>query len=253
MPKNINSAYRLKEILNSIAKTPDKTPVHEVWAGAFSVKETDQHKRNFSISRCLADLHDEVELVRGEMNKLGYSDYLYNSSLNKCNAIFGVSSLMGSWGQMKSQLAPEVLVALGFCSEILPNEEELIDNKNLEELAKMASELRECLKSSDLPSYTKNVIEKHINKIEEAISKYKAVGAKALAEVMQAAYGDVIANESVFNEAKGSEEIRKLSRIWQKTKAVLDGVVDANKRLGAMQGMSEKGQKILEFIENFNL
>lgn len=253
MAKNINSAYRIKEILSIASKKPDKAPMHEIWAEIFSITESDQHKKNFAISRCLADLHDEVELVRAEMLKLEYSTELYSPSLNKCNTIFAVQSVMGQWAQLKNQLTPEVPVTLGFCSEILPNEEELIDSASLGELGQMAAELRKSLGNSSLPTYTINIIEKHLNKIEEAISKYRAIGAKALDEVMQAAYGEVIASEAVFNEAKGSEEIGRLSQIWQKTKSALDGVVDVNKRLGAVQGVAEKGMKALEFIDKFNV
>ena len=252
MPKNINSAYRIREILNKVKSKQDKTPAHEVWAEVFSIEESDQNRKNVSISRCLADLHDEVELVRSEMLNLGFSENLYNSSLIKCNAVFAVQAIMGQWQGLKQQITPEVPVALGFCSEILPNEEELIDEASLDELKKMATDLRSCLAKSTLPPYTKNIIEKHLNKIDDAILKYKVVGAKALNEVMQSAYGEVIASELVFVEARESEEMGKLSAMWQKTKSVLDGVVDTNKRIGAMQGMAEKGQKVIEFLENFN-
>ena len=253
MPKNINSAYRIREILN-IAKTKqDKSLAHEVWADIFQIDEQDQHKKNVAISRCLADLHDEVEFVRSEMTKLGFTENLYSSSLNKCNAVFAVQSLMGTWQAPKQQITPDVPVALGFCSEILPNEEDLIDEDSLDELKKMASDLRECLVSSELPIYTKQIIEKHLRKIEEAITKYKAVGAKALEEVMQSAYGEVIASEGIFEEARGSKELSKLSAMWQKTKSVLDGVASTNKRLGGIQGMAEKGQKVIEFLENINV
>lgn len=253
MPKNINSAYRVRELINEVRGKQDQTPVHEIWAEAFGIEETDQHKKNFALSRCLADLHDEVESIRFEMAKLGYSESLYSSSLNKCNAVFAVQLLMTSWQSPKRQITPEVPIALGFCSEILPSEEDLIADESLAELKHMASDLRACLSESSLPEYTQKIIEKHLIKIEEALAKYKAVGSKALEEVMQSAYGEVIANEAAFEEAKGSEELSKLSRMWQKTKSVLDGVVDANKRLGAMQGMAEKGQKVIEFLQNFNV
>lgn len=253
MPKNINSAYRVRELINEVRGKQDNTPVHEVWAEAFGIEETDQHKKNFALSRCLADLHDEVELIRFEMVKLGYSENLYSSSLNKCNAVFAVQSLMANWHALKQRITPEVHIALGFCSEILPNEEDLIADESLAELKRMASDLRTSLSESSLPTYTQKIIEKHLTKIDEALAKYKAVGSKALEEVMQSAYGEVIANEAAFEEAKGSEELSKLSSMWQKTKSVLDGVVDTNKRLGAMQGMAEKGQKVIEFLQNFNV
>lgn len=253
MPKNINSAYRIREILNAVKSKQDKTPTHEVWAEVFSIEEPDQTRKNVSISRCLADLHDEVELVRSEMLALGYSENLYNSSLKKCNAVFSAQTIMGQWQGSKQHITPEVPIALGFCSEILPNEEDLIDKANLDELRKMATDLRGCLAKSTLPSYTKNIIEKHLNKIDAAILKYSVVGVKALEEVIQSAYGEVIASEAVFEEARGSEELGKLSSMWQKAKSVLDGVVDTNKRIGGVLGMAEKGQKVIEFLEKLNV
>jgi len=253
MPKNINPAYRVREILNSVKTKQDKTPALEVWAEVFAIDESDQNKKYVSISRCLADLHDEVELIRSEMLKFGYSENLYSSSLKKCNAAFAIQIITGQWQGPKQHITPEVLVALGFCSEILPNEEDLIDKADLDELRKMAADLRECLAKSTLAPYAKNIIEKHLNKIDEALLKYRITGVKALEDVMQSAYGEVIASEAVFEESKGSKEIGKLSVMWQKTKSVLDGVVDTNKRIGGIQGMAEKGQKVIDFIENFTV
>ncbi|MDF1764050.1 MAG: hypothetical protein P1U57_11625 [Oleibacter sp.] len=249
MAQNINSAYRIKMILDKTKAKADKIPAHEVWSEVFDLSESDLHKRNFAISRCLADLHDEVELVRSEMLKAGYSPNLYEPTLNKCNATFAVQLIPGQWAQPKQQITSEVSTVLGFCSEILPNEEELVDEASLKELRKMAVELRELLKHSTLPPYTNHIIEKHVSKIEEAISSYRAVGIKALEEVMQSAYGEVISNEGVFKEAKGSTELSKLSNMWQKTKSVLDGVASVNKRIGGVQGMAEKGASLLEFIQ----
>lgn len=253
MAKNINSASRILSIIDSVKAKSDATPVHDVWGEVFSIENKDRSRKTFAVSRCLADLHDEVEFVRSEMTRLGYSENLYNTTLNKCNALFAVQALMSKWQSMKQQITPEVPIALGFCSEILPNEEDPIDEDSLDDLKRMAADLREALSGSKLPKYTQNIIDKHITKIEEALAKYRAVGAKAFEEVLQSAYGEVIANEQAFKEAKGSAELGKLSAMWQKTKSALDGVVDANRRLGAAGGMAEKGQKVLEFLDKLNV
>jgi len=253
MAQNINSAYRIKLILETARPKSAKLVAHDVWAEIFNVVETDQHKKNFTISRCLADLHDEVESVRSEMLRLGYSDNLFSPSLNKCNSIFSVPLIMGHWQAIQQQITPEISIALGFCLEILPNEEVLIEQKELDELSKLAKDLRGTLQESSLPQHTKNIIEKHLAKIENAISSYKVVGAKALEDVMQSAYGEVIANEVIFQEAKGSEELGKLSLLWQKTKTIIDGVSVVNKGISNAQGMAEKGQNLIEFLQGFNV
>ena len=252
MPANINSAYRIREILKNVKSKNDTTPIHEIWAEEFGLEDLDQNKKNFSVSKYLANLHDEVELVRNEMFKLDYSSKLFSPSLDACNSIFAVHTLMSQWKGIKLKITPEVMVVLGFCSEILPNEEDLLDQDSIDELQKVADDLRVVLNKSKLPQYTISIIEKHLNKIDEALSTYKIVGAKAFEEVLQSAYGEVIANEAIFEEAKGSEEISKLSIIWQKTMSTIDGVVSANKRISGVQGMAEKGQQLLELFGNIN-
>ena len=251
MAEHINSAYRVKDIINSVKNNPDKSPAYDVWSKVFSIEEQNQERKIFKISRCLGDLHDEVELIRSEMIKLGYSQNLYSPSLNKCNAFFSVSGITGQWGTLKRQMTEEINVALGFCSEILPNEEDLVDQGSLDELKKMATDLRNILEESTLPPYTKHIIEKHLSKIEEAISSYKVVGAKVLDDVMQSAYGVVISNEAIFAESKDSHALSKLKAIWQKTQNILDGVVSANRRISGVQGMTEKGQEAVNFLQDF--
>lgn len=253
MAKNINSAFRIREILNSVKEKAITKITHDVWGEAFNISEKNIQKKVFTVSRCLADLHDEVELVRNDMLTLGYTSNLYEPSLNKCNGIFSVQSIMGKWQPLKLQITPDIIIALGFCSEIIPNEEDLIEQASLDELSGLAGDLRETLKDSVLPPYTKSIIEKHLSKIEGAISSYRAVGAKALEDVMQSAYGEIVANETVLQKEKGSEELSKLSKLWQKTKEVLDGAVSINKRIGAVQGMTKKGQKLIEFLQDLNV
>ena len=71
MTKNINSASRILSIINSVKSKSDTLPAHEVWGEVFGIEEKDKSRKTFALSRCLADLHDEVEAVRSEMKKLG--------------------------------------------------------------------------------------------------------------------------------------------------------------------------------------
>lgn len=250
MPVNINSAYRIRELLNAVNEAKNTDKISDVWANIFEINEKDQHKRNALIARILADLHDEVEIVRSEMQRLDYSLNLYSPSLDKCNNIFAVHTIMGQWNQIKQHISPEVTIALGFCSEIMPDEEKDIDLTDLQELKELAAELRSNLEESKLPPYIRSVIEKHLIKLEESLAAYTAVGVKAFEEAMQSAYGEVIANEVIFEEAKGSKELTMLSNLWKQTKSVIDGVTTVNKGIGSAQGLAEKGQQFIEYIQN---
>lgn len=64
MPTNINPAFRIREILESGAGIPDNEQVFKVWARTFEIEQPNHHSNGVAVSRVLADLHDEVELVR---------------------------------------------------------------------------------------------------------------------------------------------------------------------------------------------
>ncbi len=251
MAVNVNSAYRLREILSGLSDLKlDTTPVHEIWANAFNLDSDELHRKNFSISRCLSDLHEEVEAVRSGMLELNFSIDLFDTSLDACNRVFGVHTLMQHWSQVVPNITPIVMNTLGFCSEILPNEEDLIDGDNLDELRSMVNDLKSTINESTLPAHVINIISKHISNIENALASYNIVGAKAFDEVIKAAYGEVIVNEDIFKEASGTKEMGLLKKVWNHTQTALDGITSVNKRLGGVQGMAEKGHKLLELMDN---
>ena len=253
MSVNINSAYRIRNVLEGVKSNPDTVKVFDVWSELFDIDEDDVNLRNFSISTHLSELHSEVENIKREMGKLDFSSNLYLPSLSKCNSVFAVHVVMNNWNAVNKNITDEVMTVLGFCQEILPDEEELIDQEDLEQLKSMAQDLRETLEKSKLPDRALAIIRKHLEKIEAAISSYQAVGAKAFEETIKSAYGEVIANGDIFEEAKNSKELGKLAAIWQRTKSALDGVVSANKRLSGMQGVIEKGQKLIDIVKDLNV
>lgn len=249
MAKNINSAYRVREILKLVSSQNDKLKVNEVWSSIFGLEEENPTTVNSILSRLLADLHDEVESTREEMVALEYSEELFTSSLNKCNQVFSPHLLMSTWQSVKQQLSPEVITTLGFCSEILPNEEDLVDSKQLEELKNLALQLRESLANSILPKHVLITVKKHLVKIEDALILYKVSGIKEFDEALQAACGEIVTNEDLHDpEIIKTEEVSLLKKAWGKSKEIMDGVVSAEKRISAVSKVAEKGQGLIEYI-----
>ena len=249
----LNSAYRVRSVLSQVKQLPDSTKIYDAWSELFDIEDDDLNRKTFAISNHLSELHGEVENIKLEMGKLEYSSSLYLPSMSKCNSVFAVHVLMNNWNAVNKNITDEVMTVLGFCEEILPSEEDLIDQDDLENLKEMADDLRATLSESKLPERALNLISKHLEKIESAIASYQVIGAKAFEETIKSAYGEVIANAEIFQEAKNSPELGKLASIWQKTKSILDGVVSTNKRLSGMQGVIDKGQKLVELIQNLNV
>jgi len=248
MNEKKNSAFRIKQLLEKAKNIPNQA-VAEVWKDIFKIEAENNNKLHFEVSRCLNLLHGEVEFLREEMTSTEYSPFLYDPYLNKINQIIGIHTINSSWQSYQKQIAPEVILCLGFCSEILPADEHEIPGDQIEEITKLVQSLEASINDSVLPAYTKKIIQKHILKIREALESYTIIGAKAFNDVVQAAYGEVIDNGSIFEESKSSEEVSNLARIWNKVKAVSDDAVIVDKGVSATQNLAEHTARAIEYIQ----
>ena len=250
MTTNNNSSNRVYNILFEAQKKPDNHKIIDVWTAIFSIKEEDQHKKSFEVSRCLGLLHEEMNNIEESMAELGYSNDLYAPYISRARHVIALHGIMGQWKTLKSNLAPEVLLSLKFCSEILPNEEETLNKEKLEEILNMVLELEAELDSTDLPQQLKNIIIKSIKQIKEAIYSYNIVGVKAVHEVISNAYGDVVLNEAEFVKAKENKIVIKISQVWRKTIEISNDVVKLEKGAKAGKNIVAYGQKAFDIFNN---
>lgn len=249
MPKNINSAFRVREILNQGRNKSNTEKVYDVWSQIFKITENDSNKKIFEITRCLNQIHDEVENILFEMKRTDFSEDLYSAHIKRVNDVIAVQTMMNNWESQKSQITGEMILVLGFCSEILPNEEILIEEIEFNEILDNVSKLEKLLDSNNLPFSLKKILSRNIEKIKEAISSYKIIGINALTEVTNSAIGEIIAKDVIFEEAKETEEIGLIIKIWSLIKNISDKVVRTDNVITAGANSVERGIKMLEYVE----
>jgi len=249
MSKHINSAYRIFEIFENAKKGLHNEQVLDVWTKCFGIDEDDHQQKTFAVSECLSLMHEEINSVSQQMSGTEFSDNLYVPALSKARTIISVNAFENSWGSYFGNITPEMQVSLQFCSEILPDEESEIDLEALNEIRDLNRKLLENISSSKLPSYVIGIIEKHSRKIELALQKYGVVGAKALQEVMESAYGDVVINEDTFLNVRDTSEISKLTTVWRKVQSTLDGVVKIEKGIESGTKIVKASIKAIEYFD----
>ncbi|WP_236450770.1 hypothetical protein [Stutzerimonas stutzeri] len=249
--KNINSAYRVRSVLKQAQAASEAKAVVDVWADILGPKSLEPNKKQFAVSRFLSDLHDEVELIKELMDETGFTDSLYTGTLTRCNNALAVQHLNSQWVNVKKQITSEMLVVLGFCSEILPSEETEIDQNQLQELASVVQELRDLLADSGLGITSRRVIEKHVAKIEEALGKYKAVGARGLQDALQSVIGEAVMNETELKAMKDTEEAGKFIELIRKLKDVVVSASSANQHVDSLVGMAEKADRAIGLLQRF--
>jgi len=229
MPKNINSAYRLVSLLKSIPGYPDNIQTLDVWAKLFRVDQENLHKRAAVISDRLNLMNRELDVVRSQMQKLEFSDFLYEPSISRVENAISTMLLPVSWNQARQHLTSETILALAFCSEILDDEEEQVSPEEISIIREQVDELRILLADSELPQRLQTLIRHHIELILTALDEYPVVGAKVFREVAHTALGEMIDAKDSISENSGHEEIGKLRGIWDKVNKTADVALKAEK------------------------
>jgi len=221
----------------------DNATVLAVWSGVFQIEEPNDARKALRVSERLSWLHQELEILRNQMQGVGFSEELYASPLNRIEQSFSTLLLQANWASCKQYLSADTLLALAFCIEILPDEEGQIAEADIDAIRSLIRELSGLLSSSALPNSLKTLIQHHIELIERALAQYPIVGAKALREAARTALGEIIEEKDSIKENQATEEINKLGTIWKKVNEVTDIAIKADK-------IAQIGQKAWAFLEN---
>jgi len=115
-------------------------------------------------------MHEELERVRLLMQKKGYSPYLYEPYLDRLNNAISVDHIQANWVSVKQHFSgPEAILCLGFCYEIIDNEESDISKEDIEEINNLIKKSQSILENSQLPKAVIDILSKTINQLETAI------------------------------------------------------------------------------------
>lgn len=245
MAQNINPAYRIHKLLSNLSFRDNKLVI-DAWSEIFQITHESQSLRAAIVSERLLDVHLESILVINQM-KDKFSESLYAAQISRIQEALNPMLLPSTWNNVKQYLTQENLLAIAFCSEILPNEETLINESDLEEILKNVDELEALLNSDTLPLSLQTLIRRHIKKIRDALAIYPITGVKELKSVTHEAIGDLIeVAEELKKEAAGnnSEVIEKLKSTWQKINSVVETVENTDKLI-------EYGEKTWQIVKGF--
>ena len=243
MPKNINSASRLVSLIKGIPGHPDNTQTLEVWAKLFEVNESNANRKSGAVAERLSAMYHELEVVRDQMAKANYSEKPYAPAISKVEHAQSMMLLPSTWNQARQYLTPETLVALEFCSEILPDEEAQIAPDELAAIGKQVEELASSLSTSQLPARLRSLVEHHVSLIRRALAEYPITGAKALREAARTALGELVEVKETVKANRNAPEISKLGAVWKKVNEAADVALKAEK-------LAQLGQKAWAMLEN---
>jgi hypothetical protein len=243
MSKHINAASRLHTILVQATGMQTNATALAVWGGVFQIQEEVDSRKALIVSERLRWLHQELDILRSQMANANISEELYTAAFNCIEHAISTLLLPSTWNNGVQYLKPETLVALQYCSEILPDEESQIDPQTIEEIRSMVQELEGMLSSSDIPESLIRLIRHHIELINRALDQYPFTGAMALREAARTARGELVEVRDVVKEHSQTREVSQLGSIWGKLTNAADVALKADK-------LSQLGAKAWTFVEN---
>ena len=241
--KHINSASRIHALLSEAVRQPDKA-IWGVWADVFAVKGVDDTETAELVLERLHWLQIELQLLRAQAAEVALSKHLYEGSLARIRSIISPLNLPAGWQGMRGNLTPDVLLALAFLNEVLPDEESAIPPDELQAILQQVSDLSNALTDSDLPPTLRALVEHHIQLITTALAQYRIAGARALREAGRTALGEIIERKDELKTEKGSEVVGQLDKVWKRVNSAADAALKAEK-------FAQLGNRAWEAIAGF--
>jgi len=228
MYKHTNAASRIHALLSSALQQPEQA-MYLVLASVFEVKGTDETQTAELVLARLHWFYAELDLLEAQARASSISSHLYERAFARVRMATSPLNLPAGWQGVRGNLTPDVLLALAFLNELLPDEESLIAVDELQAIAKDVAELQELLSRSTLPESLRRLIEHHVQLILLALAQYPFQGARALREVARTAVGEIIEAKGAIVVPQNAEEVSRLERLWKRVNTAADIALKAEK------------------------
>jgi hypothetical protein len=245
MSEKRNSATRVRGILLLAKREPDNYATIDIWLSTFGLsKNQSRHIDFIEVTKKIQLLCLELDLIREHMRATGFNSSTYEPALVKIQNAITPEIFQGGWVSGKQQLSADVMVALDFLADLMPDEELEISANDFKSILEEISDLEETIDNSDVSDHLQAVIKQYISAIREALDQYPISGAKAIKKASQKFVGEIIEVQAELKEAQSSPAVQKFASIWKRANSVADAVIKAEK-------IGHIGQKSLEYIQKF--
>jgi hypothetical protein len=189
----------------------------------------------------------EIDSVRIAMSSKGFSGDLYQSALNAAERALCPLNLSTTWGPYRNELQGQAINAIGFCAEILPDEEAPISNDDVQAVLALVVEVEALLEISTLPPHIRGLIAHQLNLIHTALRQYKVRGVFALGEAAWTAAGAMSHAEQAESDSSRTlldePEVQRLRSLWARLNGLADGAV-------RLDSLAQLGERVVEMLKD---
>lgn len=223
MYKHNNSAARIHALLTKATSHQSDKALYQVLADVFDVHGATEAETGQLVLPRLNWFYVELELLEGQVRSSQLSAHLYDGAFSRVRMVISPINLASSWSSMRGNLTPDVLLAIAFCSELLPDEEAGIPPGELAEISAEVDALSDLVRESSVPDALRQLIEHQLQLIRIALNQYPIQGAKAFREAGRTALGEIVEAKATTGAlVQDAQELSRLGKLWKRVNTATD-------------------------------
>jgi len=234
MGTKINSAYRIYNIFKNNLDTQNEGQQNvEVWSKVFDINEPDHLQKSFRVLEKLTLLKKEMENSNNLMSNIDISKETYTKVFEALKNVLNPQLLYHPWNTVKQHMKPDIMNLLKICSELLPDEEELISEEEIEGIKNEIETLEKHIEGGKYSDSLKSFVKEQLVLLNTAISNYKIQGAKAFNQSYYEAHTILFKNVEVFKDKDSKILLKKIGSIWNNVLSIYERVSKSYNMLSA--------------------
>lgn len=251
MATNINSAYRIYNIFNdSLDKYRENQQVVDVWAEVFDITENEHLQKSFQVLEKLTLLKKEMENSAYLMSNSNISQDTYSIVFTSLKNVLNPQLLYHQWNSVKAQMKNETMNLLKICSELIPDEEDIISDEEIEGIKREIESLEKHVEEGKYSDVLKNFVKEQLTLLKTAISNYKIQGAKAFNQSYYDAHTILFKNVEVFKDKDSKTILKKIGTIWNQVLSIYERVSKTYNMLSGGIKLLGAGDTILDKLND---
>lgn len=247
LPKNVNPAYRVWQLLRRAVAQSQQIRTLDAWARVFGVDSIEPPTSHFETLSLLGLLAEEARTAERQMKEsAALSDELYEFAFRATEQAVDVTQLGSRWQTYKQRITPDVLRALQTCSELTRGEEGLIEEADLAILVEELASFEEAVIGGVLADELKTFILQQIHIMRRAVLEYRVIGVRAFRAASVEVTTNAAEQGSLIDEHVEEEEVKTLAVYWKRLVYMASAVNIFRGAIEASGKMLELGGDVID-------
>jgi hypothetical protein len=242
-----NAAGRLHTLLKKASQVSGLS-VPDGWCSVFQIPGGVEGPREREIARMLTLMHNELDDIRAELGRTDIDRDTYESTLNRISNALSLKLFTAGWDSVKQHLSPEAMGVFAFIVQVLPADEEPLDEAELAELQKYVTSALAVLASGDLPEWAKQVLRTQYSIVLQALRDYPVRGAAAFRDASIRAVVEWEAHSDRMQTYADRPEVASVKELWPQIVKYGKRVALIHAFVAALLGTAKLGLDVVEEV-----